>query len=205
MIWVVGGTMRSGTSMMMRAISKSSQLKPKMDERMNRVTHTGYDANPHGFYEASHTDRSRCGWPLQCEGMLVKCFPDELLRLPAHEYSVVFMMRDAAEVMGSLQAAFNAVRLDVATFDLERQIVVGILEKRQDINLTVLNYAEVVASPKEQFTKLADAGWPLNPRRATAFIDPALYRIKTTEMVTQQEGQGTRLLQRRPLIQRNLH
>ena len=51
-----------------------------------------------------------------------------------------------------------------------------ILESRSDVNLTVLDYGDVIDDPVTAFETLAGNGFPINPKLAAAVVDDKLYR-----------------------------
>jgi len=51
-----------------------------------------------------------------------------------------------------------------------------LIESRPDFTAVYLNYTDVVANPLVEFTKLADAGWPINAAKAAAIPTDKLYR-----------------------------
>jgi hypothetical protein len=51
-----------------------------------------------------------------------------------------------------------------------------ILEHRSDVNLTILDYGDVIDDPVAAFEALAGNGFPINPELASAVVDDKLYR-----------------------------
>jgi hypothetical protein len=43
-----------------------------------------------------------------------------------------------------------------------------------------IDYAEVIETPLETFTRLQDWGWPIDPEKCASTIDNSLYRVRKT-------------------------
>ena len=51
-----------------------------------------------------------------------------------------------------------------------------ILENRSDVQLTILNYGDVIYDPDTAFETLADNSFPIDPKLAATVVDEKLYR-----------------------------
>lgn len=99
-IFIITGTVRSGTSAMMRSLGDRGfnlyyDDKKRADEN-----------NPHGYYETSNIAKLLNGetnWLSECENKVVKLLPAELLqRLPySYRYRIIYMIRDPEKVAES--------------------------------------------------------------------------------------------------------
>jgi hypothetical protein len=186
MIYVIGTVARTGSSMMMRAIEGSSDLVPVRGVGKEVPRHEGhdpdYDPNPNGYYEPDWTEieygDEGTTWAQNYEGRLLKLRPHGLLRLRPGAWRVCLMLRDPEEIRVSHRRAFGTHVSEGDLLDL--RMCEGVLSARSDVDLMVFNYADVVASPQAAFTALALHGWPINPLVAATFVDPTLYRNRTS-------------------------
>ncbi len=117
------------------------------------------------------------------EGKVVKFLYGGINRIVAGDYRVVFMQRDLEEVRQSY-AAFFRERLphsgEVHTAVIANAI--GILQQRRDVQLAILQYRDVVEAPLKAFQGLRDTGWPIDPVKAAAIVDPALCRFRLEQL-----------------------
>ena len=200
MIHVVSGYMRSGTSMMMKALVAGSSLVPEVDKRRDdhfeQYASDGYHPNPNGFYEFTEKESHLPHFPRQFDGKLIKCLLQRAVAMSAGEYRVLVMLRDPEEIRQSLQAFFgDKCKLMPATHDFTHpeyhaftEEAIGILNQRRDMNVTVLNYRDVIENPIDAFWKLKiRGGWQIDPHKCAATIDPSQYRFRK-ELLT--EGIG---------------
>jgi hypothetical protein len=181
--YIVSGYMRSGTSMMMQALSVGG-LEPeshKSREHMNQqFGDKEYKPNDGGFYELSRQQYQAIGFPKAHEGKLIKCLYGGVHRIAAGDYKIVYMLRDYEEIRQSYEAFFDVL----PNLQTEEQynevmnITIGILEQRKDVNLTVLNYRDVVENPVSAFIKLKNRGWNIDPYKAAKVVDPELCRFR---------------------------
>lgn len=168
--------------MMMRAVEAGGLAcvySTAGDANRNRNTLIpGYVPNPHGFYEDA---------PLQgdwsaFEGRCVKVVRDNfhLIPSPAPELRVAYMLRDPQEIRRSYYGILSGPHPESVYDFLD-----GYEEKvRADINklvshgarVLVLEYAKVITDPRHEFWKMKYVGWPIDPARASATVDPSLYR-----------------------------
>ncbi len=166
--------------MMMRAVEAGgipavySRTRDR-EVRANSSAVPGYDPNPHGFYELD--DFRGLDWSA-LRGKVVKIIRDNLDFLPTRERLVaVYMIRNPAEIAASFPGTMSGpctpanlhflhgydatVRADVARLG------------RMGATVTMLHYAQVVADPTRELSKL---GWPMDVALAAATVDPKLYR-----------------------------
>lgn len=188
-IYVVSGFMRSGTSMMMDALSRGG-LEPAFDEERDSLNEKHgdelYQPNPHGFYELDRDTYRDEDFPLQFKGKLIKCLHGGLLRFPVHDYKVVFMRRDKEEIRQSLIGFFdiqphNQDRVnDFIDNKFDKLITRAIehLENRLDTDVIQLWYRDVVEHPESCFARLIHAGWPISLHKATTTVRPELCRFR---------------------------
>lgn len=75
-VYVIGGFMRSGTSMMMRALEAGGMeacYRKSRDQMKARYADDQYDPNAGGLYELERRDYRRPDFPIGYEGKLIKC------------------------------------------------------------------------------------------------------------------------------------
>ena len=182
MIYVVTGYMRTGTSMMMQCLetggletvfSSGREVMNEMhgDER--------YQPNAGGFYELDFNQLCGPHFIRDTEGKLVKVLRQAALRLPEHNYRVVVMWRHPEESRQSFEAFFNRRwplgDIPEEEFRASWERFVEALRGREDMEVSTLEYRDVVEHPVESFASL---GWPIDVEKAAAIVDPAQYRFR---------------------------
>jgi hypothetical protein len=113
--------------------------------------------------------------------MLMKMSPDNVLMAhPGPDYRIVWMVRNTTEVNASYGRAFAGTYsdADVARADLVRQIA----DKRMDMTVVTVDYADLITDPLTVFLRLKDAGWPILPEICCEVVDPTLYRNRATNL-----------------------
>ncbi len=182
-IIVVSGLPRSGTSMAMRMIGAGGV--PIFTDSLRRA-----DAhNPGGYFEADNVKTLAAGahtaWLRDTRGKAVKIVSPLLTHLPeSYDYQVVFMRRDLDEVIASQNAMLEARQEPRAVADARtrehyeehlRQVE-RFLERRSCFSALMVAYADVLAHPREQSTRIAAfLGGGLDVARMAAVADRALY------------------------------
>lgn len=179
MIYIVSGFMRSGTSMMMRALEAGgleAVYNPSRDQMNDKFGDDDYKINDEGFYELSREEYLHPQFPDNHNGKLVKCLWGgmTMLRASRNKKRIVFMRRPIEEIADSYEAAFGH-RHPAAIPELEDKLdrIQGILGKRRDVELHVLQYHDVIKDPLKAFESL---GWPVDAHKAAAVVNPELYR-----------------------------
>ena len=186
MISIVSGFMRTGTSMMMRAL-EAGGMEPvyaaRRDQKMNdRWGDELYSPNQGGLYELDRASYQHPDFPgPRFDGKLIKLLVGGMFRLKAGDYRVVFMTRDPEEIRQSHEAFFGRP-FDTAQYWQIMNRCTGILEQRRDVNLTVFRYEDVVANPLPAFTQLTAAGWPIDATVAAAVPDPDQHRFRLDQL-----------------------
>jgi len=108
-ILIVSGNMRSGTSMMMDALTAGGLNpchKKSRDNSLGKHAGEGYHPNPNGFYELEASDFKEVGFPRKFEGQLIKVLYGGLYKMVPGDYKIVFMRRDQEESRQSYEAFF---------------------------------------------------------------------------------------------------
>lgn len=185
-IIIVSGLPRSGTSMMMQMLHAGG-LEPLTDG--NRVAD---DSNPKGYYEYAKakklvTDKS---WLPEAEGKVVKVIAQLVAQLPSnHNYKIVYMERDIAEVLVSQQKMLGKtanveakafpVGLD-QTFKKQVAKMNTWVDSQPNVDIFKVNYKDVIENPLDNGSKIANfLGKELDIEAMAKAVDPTLYRNKT--------------------------
>ncbi len=153
----------------------------------------GADAsNPNGYYEYERVKTlataDDTAWLADARGKAVKIISFLLTYLPeSFDYQVVFMRRELGEIIASQNTMLAARGVaEGAADDRTRghyeqhlQQVERFLARRSCFATLSVNYADVLASPREQAARInAFTGGRLDVERMAAVADPALYRIR---------------------------
>ena len=184
--YIVSGHMRTGTSMMMDALSKGG-LKPTYSNNRDKIrlerSDKHYDANKCGLYELDNKEYQKYNFPKDYEGMLIKCMWYHLPILSAGKYKIVFMKRNPEEIRQSFMAFFGGSQRQLCDKYEERmQIAIDRLKMRGDVELTVFNYRDVVEDPEKHFNILKNSGWEIDVSKCASVVDKKLCRYKVEEL-----------------------
>ena len=183
-IHIVSGYMRTGTSMMMKALEEGGfeTLKDLERDRMNQKHGDKYyQPNPGGFYE-NVKEWQRLDFPLGHEGKLVKVMYNRVLGIPVADYKIIFMMRDPEEIRQSYEAAFNQRAPNIQNYQFMMERIISLLNNRKDTTLTVISYRNVIESPHKVFNRLLRDGWQFDINKAVQAIDTDLCRFKKEDL-----------------------
>jgi hypothetical protein len=189
MIYVVSGYMRTGTSMMMKALTDGgleSAFDSNRDVMNEKYGDDNYKPNPAGFYELHRKEYQQKDFPTMYKGKLVKCLIGGLNSFPVSNYRIVFMRRDPEEIRQSFDAFFESVPLSqrkqvknfLTQYDEIMDDFIARLKNRRDTHLIIFQYRKVVEDPLYHFQHLANCGWPIDPEKAAATVDSKLCRFR---------------------------
>jgi hypothetical protein len=182
-VYMVSGFMRTGTSMMMRALEAGGLevvARESRDEFRKKFADDYYDPNEGGLYELERKDYQANDFPRAYKGKLIKCLMAGTANIRVvPRLKVVFMRRDFEEIRQSYQAFFDQ-NFQAKKEILEQKIGICIeqLENRKDCDLHVFWYRDVVKDPRKYFEILKNNDWPINVEKAAAIVDPELCRFK---------------------------
>jgi len=139
-----------------------------------------YQPNPGGFYELAYPDYKKERFPLWCKGKVIKVLRGGLPDLTEHKYKAVFMLRHPEEIRQSYEAFFETGPDQYILRGYLKHMAQSIeyLNSRDDIEFEVFHYRSVVEDPEYHFNYLADKGWPIDPQKASAIVNPDLYRFR---------------------------
>lgn len=172
--------------MMMHAVNVSSDLIAVSSQEREQLASYGdehYQPNPNGFYEPSGEDVRRLNFPLQFEGKLVKIMVQRIETIAVGDYRLVLMQRDPEEIRQSFEAFTGNKAKDIERYDELFAHTLKQLQNRKDMDITVLQYREVVESPDVSFNTLANNGWPIDVSKAVSVINPDLYRFRRENLI----------------------
>jgi hypothetical protein len=190
--------------MMMKAIYNASLggcvlFNPKLNE--DAPSEDGYLPNKYGMWEVGISNYLNTKFLRAIpDGALIKIMFDGLVALPAGEYTIIFMTRDVSEINESAanvdkHLEYHAKNQGVpllphgdVTYMLpfccldpydQSQIdhVLGIMRERRDVNLIMVDYGDVIADPKKEFTRLREH-LEFDVDIAVSHVDPEQYRVR---------------------------
>lgn len=187
-VYVVSGFMRTGTSMMMKALEAGgikAEYKQSRDVMKNHFADENYDPNIGGLYELEKSDYMEFGFPEKYVGKLIKALNSGVPRMAVMPgIRVVFMMRDQEEIRQSYEAFFNAPLKNMDHYKKNMIDIIKRIKNRKDLlSIHVFNYREVVEDPLKFFIQLKQAGWPINPENSAAVINKKYCRFKKENLV----------------------
>lgn len=184
MLYVVSGFMRTGTSMMMKALESGGLeacYNNSRDEYRKRFADEFYDPNEGGLYELDRSEYRKLNFPEDYEGKLIKglknCIP--LMNPMPNGIRAVFMLRDKEEIRQSYNAFFNDELRNIENHEESMQRIINRIKNRKDIrSLNVFNYRDVVNNPIKYFTILKNNGWTIDVEKCSEIVNPKLYRFR---------------------------
>jgi hypothetical protein len=183
-LYVVSGFMRTGTSMMMKALEAGglkAEYKQSRDEMKSRFADEKYDPNIGGLYELERKDYLEFGFPKKYKGKLIKALNLGVPRMSVMEKGirVVFMMRDEEEIRQSYEVLFGKSLQNINHYKRNMENYIELIKNRKDvISIHIFNYREVIENPLKHFQILKDSGWNINPEECVKIINPKYYRFK---------------------------
>jgi len=167
--------------MMMRCLEAGGLVPSFTEVDLNVSAPPDYIPNPNGFYQFDGEVNS--SFYETYNGKLIKLPIRHLLELPQGEYKLVLLKRNPAEIRASMErwtphTSWGQDEVITYFYDLYFNELIAKLSERTDISITILNYADIVANPEQEFTKLVDAGWDIDVASASALVDETLYRLR---------------------------
>jgi hypothetical protein len=181
MIYIVSGAVRSGTSMMMRALHAGGMDAHWDDAQEKRLREKeAYSGNPQ-YYEMT-MDQVPIDFPRQLDGRLIKLLFNAPANIVAHEYHVIVMLRNEREIIDSHRAAFPGILPEGVSPQILRAATkeqIGILKMRRDVkSIHLIDYASMLARPRDSLMLLREHGWPITDMdKAVATVRPDLRRF----------------------------
>lgn len=183
MRYIICGLHRTGTSALMRAISEASTLAAHVDPSVESVIRSreinpDYDPNPSGYFAHGNMFSSINYWLSETpDDSVMKAAPEVFLEGTGSEpIKVVLTSRSQTETEMSFMKAFG---MDVPEYRYTARIEAeNVLKTAENVDLTVINFADLIADTTAVFTVLAAKKWPIDIDKAASTIDPKLYRNK---------------------------
>ena len=183
MLYVVSGHMRTGTSMMMKALEAGgldAAYQQSRDVMKDHYADDHYDPNVGGLYELTRRDYNNPQFPRMYDGKVLKILNNgvnKMLVMP--EIRVVFMRRETEEIRQSYQAFFNQDLGIGDYFQTRMDEIVKQIRNRKDVkSCHEFWYRDVVQNPLMHFEALRDAGWAIDPSKSAAVVDPEYCRFQ---------------------------
>ena len=194
--------MRSGSSMMMRALIAGGMdafYDPERDKKNNDDTEyqgRRYIVNPGGYYEMSHEfyNKNELAYLSQrARGKLIKFLIPGLLEISVPndiKLKILIMTRNPDEIAKSWEVAFQGKVLpesfgfDVERYDSMMDGTVKFLEAERNADVIPVSYHDVLKNPKKEFRLIRDDDWPIQPVQSAKVIDKSLHRIKREDLNT---------------------
>jgi len=163
-IIIVSGLPRSGTSMMMQ-ILEAGGIQPITDNKR-----TADQNNSKGYYEhdgVKALERGQHECLEDAEGRAIKVVSNLLRYLPAdRHYKVIFMRRDLDEMLASQAAMPNDLQSNDKSsaqhqrlkdsFSKHLERIEKWLEYRSNMDVLTVNYADVLAEPKQEIGRITE-------------------------------------------------
>lgn len=175
--------MRSGTSMMMKALEAGGMTacyRQSRDEMKDRFADAHYDPNVGGLYELERADYMRPDFPRGYEGKLIKALrmgPGRMAVMPGG-VKVLFMRRDAEEIRQSYMAFFGSADWTVEAIESQVQQSLEAIRNRRDTGVMEVPYRAVVESPVEWFARIRNFGFPIAVDKSAAVVSDQHLRYR---------------------------
>ena len=175
-MFIVTGHFRSGTSMVMQALTAGgiNPIHRNGEPKKFNIT-DDYHPNPNGYYQMYPKDIDRIS-------KFIHLVPERIMKIhtpwweymPLGNYTVIYIVRDPAEVAMSLQKC-TGTKYSALDFNIDHNAAtMDILNKGG--NVIRLDYRDVVESPLRHMRFLSKYGWPIDVIAAAKAINPSLYR-----------------------------
>ena len=183
MRYIVCGLHRTGTSALVRAIEQASTLTAYTDVSVESVIRLreidpAYNPNPAGYFSHGTMFTQIADWIADTpDESVMKAAPEAFLQGTGTEpLKVILTSRPQSEIEMSFMKAFG---MDVPEYRYTARIEAeNILKSAENVDLTVIDFADLIADPTAVFTDLAANKWPIDIDKAAKTIDPKLYRNK---------------------------
>ncbi len=180
--YIVSGLERSGTSLLMQ-ILQAGGLPTAFDMESRPPD----DNNPRGYFELEGgkvINRLMDGtFPLaDYKGRFIKITAYGLKFLPPGKYRIIYTERNIEEVLDSMEKMAkirDEKREDTKTSFIKlNEIIKDIITKREDIDVLIVNYNQIITDPGSQIRKICEHfGWrETNLAGMISAVDQSLYR-----------------------------
>ena len=184
MKYIVGGLNRTGTTALIHALALASQMPIWYNQELESVIRSReidsveYNPNPNtDYYAHNYLTRPASEWiDIVPDNNILKMSVYNLTDLPQGDWNIVLTNRSIDEIQLSYSNSFGG-SIGQSFIDFRAQIEED-LTGRSDVNLSIVNYSDLVNNTLNTFNLLLDNGWPIDPEIAASTIYPNLYRSK---------------------------
>lgn len=193
-VYVVSGYMRSGTSMMMKALEKGGMTACYNEDKdrvlAEKYERDDYHPNPQGFYELVKKDFDAPDFPVRFRGKLIKALHWRLKMFPPFDYKVVFMMRDPREIEVSYLKMFrHRPPFVLKTYHEFMSRTLDELARRNDMDITQVWHRDMIEDPRTVLMHLREQRFPImNPEAGASSVDQGLYRSRKVDLEKTQKS-----------------
>ena len=137
-LYVVSGFMRTGTSMMMKALETggmNTAYKQSRDIMKNRFADEHYNPNIGGLYELEMKDYKEFGFPCKYKGKTIKALNYAIPRMSVMPdgIRVIFMRRNSEEIRQSYDGFFGQQLQDIDNLDGIMKDIIKRIKNRRDV------------------------------------------------------------------------
>lgn len=189
-IFIVGGSQRSGTSMMMQCLEAGGMDSVVREERDSQIQRNlgdkNYSVNEGGIRELSKDDYKAISANLDdYRGKLIKCMNNGPLHINpgVADLVIVFMRRDPEEIRQSWLGLYGKPhKFGDTAEEIEETILAfqDMLLNRRDVKqFQECWYRELVGNP---LVELRELDWPFAQLPASQIVNPTLCRYKLEDL-----------------------
>ena len=171
--YIVSGTQRTGTSMMMECVEKGG-LEICWDESREKAIHLDMPGNPNARFYELEPPRQWFMPMSEFRGKCIKAMGATFLGRDGGPFKVIYMMRDRDEQRQSIKAACDQENTLETQEMLDKEFLGQIRSSDQVDSLTILDYDEVLKNPLKAFRSLQEDGWPIDPVKSASGVNPEL-------------------------------
>jgi hypothetical protein len=184
--YIVSGLERSGTSLLMQILSAGGIPTSFSNSR------PADENNPKGYYELEGgkvIDRLVDGsFPLdEFKGKFIKITAYGLKFLPPGKYKIIYSERNIEEILDSMEKMIGKKDRNREetrkTFIKLNNIIKNQIQDREDIEVIIINYNEIISNPKDNINKMlyfiGVSGEILG--KMVEVVDNRLYRQRRTK------------------------
>jgi len=171
--YIVSGTQRTGTSMMMECAERGG-LEICWDESRDKAIHLQMPGNPNAHFYELEPPRQWFMPMSEFRGKCIKAMGSNFLGRDGGPFKVVYMVRDRDAQRQSIKFACNQENTLATQEMLDKEFLGKIRVSDQVDSLIILDYEDVIKNPLDSFRKLQDDGWPIDSVKAASGVRPEL-------------------------------
>jgi hypothetical protein len=196
-LYIVSGFMRSGTSMMMEALTAGgmeSVYSKKRDQRMNsKLPSEEYIPNE-SYWEIPLKEYNHFDFPQMYDEKLIKVMFWGLAKMRIIPHKIIYMVRNPMSIMVSWERSFgkslmfrdkegekkeaskNQEEWVARYWSMTKQCIVQAETRRDCESLHVVQYEEVIKEPLSQFQRFVKFDWPIDVEKCVESVQPEKQR-----------------------------